>query len=134
MLSNCSVLHKQPKLGTGRSDFQNTGKYCNSVHVEPARPTADILKVERQVSNAKNARGEQVSCTKFLEVHITEDVSWKNNNTSLDKKVQQRLYFFLRLKRATALTLIMHTFYGGTNEGSLTSCITLWFASTQKCS
>ena len=35
---------------------------------------------------------EQVSCTKFLGMHITEDL-WTNNTTSISKKAQQRLYF-----------------------------------------
>ncbi|KAI7812350.1 hypothetical protein IRJ41_000149 [Triplophysa rosa] len=36
---------------------------------------------------------ERVSSTKFLGVHITEDLSWTNNTATLAKKAQQALYF-----------------------------------------
>ncbi|MBN3323459.1 ZBED5 protein, partial [Atractosteus spatula] len=41
--------------------------------------------------------------TKFLGVHITDDVTWTIYTTSLAKKAQQRLYFLQRL-RATLPT------------------------------
>ncbi|KAL0195129.1 hypothetical protein M9458_008701, partial [Cirrhinus mrigala] len=79
---------------------------------------------------------ERVSSTKFLGVHITEDLSWMNNTTALAKKSQQRLYFLRKLRRARAPAPIMYTFYRGTIESILTSCITVWFgacnASCQK--
>ncbi len=42
---------------------------------------------------------ERVSSTKFLGVHITEDLSWTNNTAALAKKAQQRLYFLRKLRR-----------------------------------
>ncbi len=36
---------------------------------------------------------ERVSSTKFLGVHITEDLTWTTNTMSLSKKAQQRLHF-----------------------------------------
>ncbi len=36
---------------------------------------------------------ERVSSTKFLGVHIKEDLIWTTNTTSLSKKAQQRLHF-----------------------------------------
>ncbi len=44
----------------------------------------------------------RVSSTKFLGVHITEDLSWTNNTAALAKKAQQRLYFLRKLRRARA--------------------------------
>ncbi len=44
---------------------------------------------------------ERVSSTKFLGVHITEDLTWTTNTMSLSKKAQQRLHFLRRLKRAS---------------------------------
>ncbi|KAL0148027.1 hypothetical protein M9458_056642 [Cirrhinus mrigala] len=70
---------------------------------------------------------ERVSSTKFLGVHITEDLSWTNNTTALAKKSQQRLYFLRKPRRARAPAPIMYTFYRGTIESILTSCITVWF-------
>ncbi len=46
---------------------------------------------------------------------------------SLSKKAQQRLHFLRRLKRASLPPPILTTFYRGTIESVLTSCITVWY-------
>ena len=69
---------------------------------------------------------ERVSSTKFLGVHISDDLSWTTNTKSLAKKAQQRLYFLRKLKKASAPPSIMTTFYRGTIESILSSCITVW--------
>ncbi len=70
---------------------------------------------------------EKVSSTKFLGVHITEDLTWTTNTMSLSKKAQQRLHFLRQLKRASLPPPILTTFYRGTIESVLTSCITVWY-------
>ncbi len=70
---------------------------------------------------------ERVSSTKFLGVHITEDLTWTSNTKSISKKAQQRLHFLRRLKRASLPPPILTTFYRGTIESVLTSCITVWY-------
>ncbi len=70
---------------------------------------------------------ERVSSTKFLGVHITEDLTWTTNTMSLSKKAQQRLHFLRWLKRASLPPPILTTFYRGTIESVLTSCITVWY-------
>ncbi len=70
---------------------------------------------------------ERVGSTKFLGVHITEDLTWTTNITSLDKKGQQRLHFLRWLKRASLPPPILTTFYRGTIESVLTTCITVWY-------
>ncbi|KAM9834826.1 uncharacterized protein ACBT44_014138 [Syngnathus typhle] len=62
---------------------------------------------------------ERVSSTRFLGVHISEDLSWTTNIASLAKKAQRRLYFLWKLRRASAPPAIMTTFYRGTIECSL---------------
>ncbi len=47
--------------------------------------------------------------------------------TSLNKKGQQRLHFLRRLKRASLPPHILTTFYRGTIESVLTTCITVWY-------
>ena len=69
---------------------------------------------------------ERVSSTKFLGVHISDDLSWTTNTTSLAKKAHQRLYFLRKLKKASATPSIMTTFYRGTIESVVSSCITVW--------
>ncbi len=46
---------------------------------------------------------------------------------SISKKAQQRLQFLHRLKRASLPPPILTTFYRGTIESVLTSCITVWY-------
>ncbi len=70
---------------------------------------------------------ERVSSTKFLGVHITEDLTWTTNTMSISKKAQQRLHFLRQLKRASLPPPILTTFYRGTIESVLTSCITVWY-------
>ncbi|XP_073675260.1 interferon-induced very large GTPase 1-like [Garra rufa] len=70
---------------------------------------------------------DRVGSTKFLGVHITEDLSWTTNVTSLNKKGQQRLYFLRRLKRASLPTPILTTLYRSTIESVLTTCITVCY-------
>ncbi len=70
---------------------------------------------------------ERVSSTKFLGMHITENLTWTTNTMSLSKKAQQRLHFLRRLKRASLPPPILTTFYRGTIESVLTSCITVWY-------
>ncbi len=55
---------------------------------------------------------ERVSSTKFLGVHITEDLTWTTNTMSLSKKAQQRLHFLRRLKRASLPPPILTTLRG----------------------
>ena len=69
---------------------------------------------------------ERVSGTKFLGVYISDDLSWTTNTASLAKKAHQRLYFLRKLKQARAPPSIMCTFYRGTIESILFSCITVW--------
>ncbi len=58
---------------------------------------------------------------------ITEDLTWTTNTKSISKKAQQRLHFLRRLKRASLPPPILTTFYRGTIESVLTSCITVWY-------
>ena len=68
---------------------------------------------------------ERVSSTKFLGVHISKDLAWTTNTASLAEKAQRHLYFLCKLKQASAPPSIMCTFYRGTIESILSSCITV---------
>ncbi|KAK3540135.1 hypothetical protein QTP70_026882 [Hemibagrus guttatus] len=67
---------------------------------------------------------EIVKNTKFLSV---QDLTGLLNTSSITKKAQQRLYFLQRLRKAHLPPLILTTFYRGTIESILSSCITAWF-------
>ena len=70
---------------------------------------------------------EVVSSTKFLGIHITDNLTWSNNTTALVKKAQQRLHFLRRMRRVSLPPPILTTFYRGAIESLLTSCISVWF-------
>lgn len=69
---------------------------------------------------------EIVSSTKFLGVHITDNLSWSIHTSSLVKKVKQHLHFLQRMSRASLPPPILLTFYRRTIESLLTSCISVW--------
>ncbi len=101
-----------------------------SLNVEKTKEiVVDFRRVHTQHAplTINGATVERVSSTKFLGVYITEDLSWTNNTAALAKKAQQRLYFLRKLRRASAPASIMCTFYRGTIESILTSCITVWY-------
>ncbi len=101
-----------------------------SLNVEKMKEiVVDFRRVHTQHAplTINGATVERVSSTKFLGVHITDDLSWTNNTAALAKKAQQCLYFLRKLRRARAPASIMCTFYRGTIESILTSCITVWY-------
>ncbi len=116
-----------------RSEVSRLAGWCRdnnlSLNVEKTKEiVVDVRRVHTQHAplTINGATVEKVSSTKFLGVHITEDLSW-TNTAALAKKAQQRLYFLRKLRRARAPTPIMCTFYRGTIESILTSCITVWY-------
>ncbi|KAI3375823.1 hypothetical protein L3Q82_003746 [Scortum barcoo] len=68
---------------------------------------------------------ERVSSFKFLGTHISENLSWTANTSSLIKKAHQRLFFLRTLKKNHLSTAILGNFYRC--AGILTNCITVWY-------
>jgi len=64
---------------------------------------------------------ERVTSFKFLGVHISEDLSWSLNTSTLVKKAHQRLFFLRRLKKAHLSPQILMNFYRCTIESILTN-------------
>uniref|UniRef100_A0A9J7ZE91 Alkylated DNA repair protein AlkB homologue 8 N-terminal domain-containing protein n=1 Tax=Cyprinus carpio carpio TaxID=630221 RepID=A0A9J7ZE91_CYPCA len=121
-------------LSLYRSEVSRLAGWCSdnnlSLNVEKTKEiVVDFRRAHTQhvPLTINGATVERVSSTKFLGVHITEDLSWTDNTAALAKKSQQRLYFLRKLRRARAPPPIMYTFYRGTIESILTSCITVWY-------
>ncbi|KAK3525720.1 hypothetical protein QTP70_006752 [Hemibagrus guttatus] len=72
---------------------------------------------------------EIAKSTKFLGVHLAENLTWSLNTSSISKKAHQCLYFLRRLRKAHLSPLILTMFYSGTIESIQSSCITAWFGS-----
>ncbi len=136
MRSSCRALLMVPKsrLVTkgGRAFAIRAPKPWNSLPEDIRHATTvSSFKVSYPVDHPPltidSSTVERVSSTKFLGVHITEDLTWTTNTKSVSKKAQQRLHFLRRLKRASLPPPILTTFYRGTIESVLTSCITVWY-------
>lgn len=63
---------------------------------------------------------ERLNDTKFLGVHITEDLSCNDDAILLAKKAQQCLYFQCKLKRELPPPIMY-------SHSVLTGCITVWY-------
>ncbi len=61
----------------------------------------------------------------FQEVGVC--MGFQRGRGDLSSASQQRLHFLRRLKRASLPPPILTTFYRGTIESVLTSCITVWY-------
>lgn len=59
---------------------------------------------------------ELVRSTKFLGVHIAEDLSCATNTTSLVKRAQQHQHFLKQMRTANLPPPVLITFYRGTIE------------------
>ncbi|XP_062848890.1 signal peptide peptidase-like 2 [Trichomycterus rosablanca] len=70
---------------------------------------------------------ERVSSFKFLGTHISEDLSWTTNTSSLAKKAHQRLFFLRTLRKHHLSSAILVNFYHCAIGSILTSSITVWY-------
>ncbi|KAI5628316.1 gastrula zinc finger protein XlCGF28.1-like [Silurus asotus] len=70
---------------------------------------------------------EILKSTKFLGGNLAENFTWPLNTSSITKNAQQHLYFLRRLRKAHLTPPILNTFYRGTIESILSSCITARF-------
>lgn len=75
--------------------------------------------------NIDGSSVEVVKSTRFLGVHLVENLSWSLNNSSITTKAQQRFCFLWKLGHLPPS--ILTTFYRGTIESVLSSRITVWY-------
>ncbi|KAK3548141.1 hypothetical protein QTP70_004858 [Hemibagrus guttatus] len=81
-------------------------------------------KTDHSPLNINGSNVEIVKSTKFLSVHLAEDLTWSLNTSSITKTAQQRHYFLRRLRKAHLLGTIESI---ESIESILSSCITAWF-------
>ena len=70
---------------------------------------------------------EQVKSFKFLNIHITKELSWSKHTNTVVKRAQQRLFPLRRLKRFGMGPQILKKLYSCTIESILTGYITTWY-------
>ncbi|KAK3559104.1 hypothetical protein QTP86_004116 [Hemibagrus guttatus] len=85
---------------------------------------------DHSLLNINGSNVKIVKSTKLLGVHLAEDLTWSLNTSSITRNAQQCLYFLRKLRKAHLPPLILTTFYRGTIESILSSCITApcWIA------
>ncbi len=73
---------------------------------------------------------ERVNSFKFLDIHITEDLTLSAHTNAVLKKAHQRLFFLRWLRKFGMSPSILRSFYTCTVESILTGCITTWFGNS----
>uniref|UniRef100_A0A3B1IU70 Reverse transcriptase domain-containing protein n=1 Tax=Astyanax mexicanus TaxID=7994 RepID=A0A3B1IU70_ASTMX len=103
-----------------REEVQRLTDWCtvNNLHL-------NVDKTKEMVVDGSSV--EIVKSTKFLGVHLADNLTWTLNTSSTAKKAQQRFYFLRKLRKARLPPPILTLFYRGTIESILSSCITAWF-------
>ncbi|KAK3531454.1 hypothetical protein QTP70_020535 [Hemibagrus guttatus] len=114
-----------------REEVQQLTAWCKannlSLNVEKMKEmVVDFRRAQSDHSplNIDKSNMEIIKSTKFLGVHLTEDLTWSPNTSSITKKAQQCLYVLRRLRKADLPPPILTSFYRGTIESILSSCIT----------
>ncbi|KAI5620655.1 gastrula zinc finger protein XlCGF28.1-like [Silurus asotus] len=117
-----------------REEVQRLTAWCGANNL-----SLNVDKTKEMVVDFRRAQSDQspliidgssveiVKSTKFLGVHLADNLTWSLNTSSITKKAQQRLYFLRRLRKAHLPPPILSMFYRGTIESILSSCITAWF-------
>lgn len=119
-----------------RDEVQHLAVWCatNNLELNTQKTKEIIVDFRRSRSHAhtpiyiNGAVVERVSSFKFLGVHISDDLTWSHNTSTLVKKAQQRLYFLRSLKKVHLNPRILVEFYRCTIESILTNCISVWYS------
>ncbi|KAI4879285.1 hypothetical protein NFI96_006046 [Prochilodus magdalenae] len=72
---------------------------------------------------------EVVSSYRYLGVHLSNNLTWSNNTSSLVRKAHQQLYFLRGLRRAGLGSPVLTSFYRCVVESVLCSSISAWHGS-----
>ncbi|XP_049331041.1 probable RNA-directed DNA polymerase from transposon BS [Astyanax mexicanus] len=117
-----------------REEVQRLTDWCtvNNLHlnVDKTKEMVVDFRSAQHTHSPLNIDGSSVEIfksTKFLGVHLADNLTWTLNTSSTAKKAQQRLYFLRKLRKAHLPPPILTLFYRGTIESILSSCITAWF-------
>lgn len=119
-----------------REEVHHLINWCdtNNLHLNVNKTkeiTVDFRKIHKPHTplTINGSAVESVKSTKFLGVHITDDLTWTTNTTALVKKAQQRLHFLRRMRRASLSPSALTIFYRGAIESILTSSLSVWYGS-----
>ncbi|KAI5619394.1 gastrula zinc finger protein XlCGF28.1-like [Silurus asotus] len=117
-----------------REEIQHLATWCNNNNLllntsMTKELTVDFRREARGTHDTTHINGmavERVSSFKFLGIHISADLSWNINTSSLVKKAHQRLFFLRTLKKNQLSSDILVNFYRCAVESD---CVTVWYGS-----
>ncbi|KAI5617022.1 gastrula zinc finger protein XlCGF28.1-like [Silurus asotus] len=120
-----------------REEIQHLPTWCNNNNLllntfKTKELIVDFRREARGTHDTTHINGMavgRVSSFKFLGIHISADLSWNINTSSLVKKAHQRLFFLRTLKKNQLSSDILVNFYCCAVESILTSCVTVWYGS-----
>jgi hypothetical protein len=99
----------------------------------------NVSKIKELIVDYRKRRAEQapinidrivvewVESFKFLDVHITNELSYSKHTKTVVKRARQNLFPLRRLKRFGMGPRILKRLYSCTIESILTGCITTWY-------
>lgn len=98
-----------------REEVQHLVDWCQnnnlSLYVQKTKEVAVNFRKSSMAHTPLHINGsavEMVNSVKFLGVHISADLSWNLNTTTIMKKAQQRFHFLRKLKKASLLLSSHH--------------------------
>ncbi|KAI5618697.1 gastrula zinc finger protein XlCGF28.1-like [Silurus asotus] len=118
-----------------REEIQHLVTWCNNLLLNTFKTKkliVDFGKETRDTHDTNHINGmavEHVSSFKFLGIHISVDLSWAFNTSSLVKKAHQRLFILRTLKKNQLSSDILVNFYRCAIVSIPTSCVTVWYGS-----
>ncbi|KAI4900272.1 hypothetical protein NFI96_023152 [Prochilodus magdalenae] len=124
---DCAAKHNTNHIVKFADDTPAVGlitKNNETAYREEVQPLTDWCRTNNLSLNVDKTK--EMS-TKFLCVHITDNLTWSLNSSSIAKKAQQRLYFLWRLRKVHLPPPVLTMFYRGTVESILSCCIIAWF-------
>ncbi len=110
-----------------REEVSTLTKWCQENHLslnidKTKELVVDFRRQSREHTpiTIDNTPVERVNSFKFLNVHITEDLTWSAHTDAVLKKAHQRLFFLRRLWKFVMSPSILRSFYTCTVESILT--------------
>ncbi len=132
--------HQQQRWNALQREVAQLAEWCGtnnlSLNVEKTKEVVMDFRrnsVDHPPLTIESSTMERVSSTKFLGCTSQRISPGPPTPCHSSKKAQQRLHFLRRLKRASLPPPILTTFYRGTIESVLTSCITVWYGNCSAC-
>ena len=134
---DCSLFHASNRKSDSayREEVRHLAEWCSNNNLALNTSTTKEIILDSRRNRIGTHRPvhmngeevERVTSFKFLGVHISEDLSWTPNITTLIKKAHKRMFFLRKLAKVHLSPQVLLNFYRCTIESILTTCITVWY-------